>query len=131
LKVLWKDKYLLGVVELDKHHKHIVDLINLIVLFKVSELEVSQLLTQLKELLEYSAYHFSVEERYIEDLDKHFSKFHRLEHKAFLKKVDSFIDKFSKGIDPRTFLELKQFLKYWVLYHIGETDLKIRSLVKV
>lgn len=150
--LIWNKKLVLGIDVIDKQHKHLVDLINQ--LAEATALgQIDQSMSALiGELLAYSVYHFSYEEKlmqqsgynellFTEHQAEHFSFIekmqevrynwqlsveHQAEHLAFIKKMDQARDDALK--DPSTISEeLLDFLVDWFSNHILHTDKRMAS----
>ena len=121
----WDKHFVTGLVEVDKQHHHLVDVIN----------QFGELLTQSKEaafddiekvfgeLAAYAQYHFKEEEQLMDKagVDPRHQEHHRQEHINFLHEVTQMHD----GISPENLDKAKpllKFLVYWLAYHILGSD---------
>jgi hemerythrin-like metal-binding protein len=77
----------------------------------------------LQELIEYTGYHFGTEEKFFDQHGYPETDAHKTIHKKLVDKVLAFKRKFDAGEE---FLsqELLNFLKDWLVNHIGFTDRK-------
>jgi len=119
----WKDEYSVNVVSIDAQHR---------VLFQIAgELHAAMTAGQgkagcskvLNRLVQYTATHFSHEERLMRerrypDFDKH-----KALHDALTKQVLKFEADFNSGQVMLT-VQLLQFLQGWLTNHIRNTDTK-------
>lgn len=118
----WTDECSVGVPILDKHHKKIHSLIG--------ELGNSQLPVYserfhqiLKELLDYSTYHFKYEEDLLDqcgypctDRDKHLK-----EHEDFIEDITEFLLEAVER-NPELPARVLKFLEIWMYHHIMKSD---------
>jgi hemerythrin-like metal-binding domain len=81
----------------------------------------------LDELAAYTVYHFSTEEKYMEQCGYPGLAFHKKEHDTFVGKVESLIQDYQANKLGIT-IELMTFLKDWVSNHIQITDKNILIL---
>ena len=122
--VEWHDGLNLGIREIDDQHKELIAIINQVLkAFKDGENEKSIDLL-LKQLREYTIYHFSSEEKYMEEIDFPDFNGHRQLHLRLKERVKTLQSaRFHKediGID-----EIKSLLSKWLIHHILHEDYKI------
>lgn len=123
--ILWRNDYLLGIDKIDKQHKE---------LFRIAadiyELMKNQLITDkydkilhlISELKDYTIFHFSSEEAYMQSIGyrKFFS--HKVEHDDFIEKINN-VDMDKVDLDHEQYLlEILDFVVNWISKHILETD---------
>jgi hemerythrin len=119
----WNDAFSVGNQQIDEHHKKFFHMINTFhdAMKKGEGDEV--LLTVLKELREYSQYHFKAEESIMKmyaDPD-YFN--HKAEHDDAIQKVNNFFMKYERK-DDNLSIEVLNFLSSWLQNHILKTDRK-------
>lgn len=117
----WNDNYSVNVLELDKHHQRIMQMINSLneaIIHNHSDDIIEQVLDN---LVDYAVYHFGAEEDYFEKFNYPKTDEHVAEHESFIKKISGLkIDYLNhKKIDA---IELLNFLQNWFLHHIQELD---------
>lgn len=126
----WEGRLSVGIKQFDEHHKELIRIISELRESKKNGENHVYLKNLLFELLSYTRYHFTAEERMME---KHnYLKFneHKLEHQKLTAQVEQFLDKYSKGacdLDD----ELFEFLKKWLFEHILETDKKLGEYLQI
>ncbi len=82
----------------------------------------------LKKLAEYTSYHFANEEKYFEQFGYSESESHKSEHNYLLEQVKDFMNAHNEGKDKREgsdrsiTVDLWNFLKEWLSYHIQVSD---------
>ncbi|MFD3157000.1 bacteriohemerythrin [Haloimpatiens sp. FM7330] len=128
----WKDSYSVGVEEINKQHKKLFELGK--ELYELIELDdeydhFDEIMNILDELKDYTHYHFKSEE---DLLTKHGYetlqfKLHRLEHKSFIHKMDSFNEKSIDFEQKDSVLKMLSFIENWISHHILETDMSYKE----
>jgi hemerythrin len=121
----WKDEYTLGIEEIDKQHRRLIELAEQV--YQVLNDpwrtdKYNQILELLGELKDYTIYHFKSEEAYMAEIGykKRFS--HTLEHNAFVEKLNT-VDLTEIDEAQNKYLqELLNLITDWVVNHIMTTD---------
>jgi hemerythrin-like metal-binding protein len=118
----WTKDLELGIPTIDEQHKKLVAMVNSL----HRSLERSDTASAgrvLQELIEYTGYHFGTEEKFFDQHGYPETDAHKTIHKKLVDKVLAFKRKFDAGEE---FLsqELLNFLKDWLINHIGFTDRK-------
>lgn len=122
----WSPDLSVNIVEIDNQHKKLIDLINLLhdsmrmgkgreIMGKV-----------LKDLTEYTVYHFNTEERLFEKHGYTEASRHKREHDDLTKQVMDIKAKFEGGETSIT-IEVMNFLKEWLNNHIRQSDKRYSS----
>jgi hemerythrin-like metal-binding protein len=117
----WNERYSLDNDEIDKQHKNLFLIFNML----VSSVGNANLVgAVVDELVSYSHFHFSVEEQYMmevgySDIDRHID-----EHKYFLQRAVE-LKQDNGNIDDEQCQKLVVFLSEWLLHHIMTEDKKI------
>lgn len=86
----WNSSFLIGIHEIDKHHKHLVALLNQV--YDGHKLEIPQhrLHSIIVELSDYANYHFNCEERWMKDTSYPDFEEHKKEHDIFKCRIIEF-----------------------------------------
>lgn len=122
-KLSWNDSYLLGIPEIDLQHKKLLSLADdmyEIVNGDEDSLKVN-LSKVLKSLTDYTVYHFSNEEEFMNKYGYPSADMHKSMHDNFIAEVTKQI----KSLNTATKTEaerLYKFLASWVLNHIAKSD---------
>lgn len=127
--VLWNEKYNTGIKEIDDQHKILVDILNKLYESFVDRTTNEQMKVVIKEMADYTVYHFGVEEKYFKDFNYKGADEHVAEHETFVRKVIVFQEDLDQGKVSVTF-QLMNFLRTWLIQHINGTDRKYISLFK-
>ncbi|MBF0503584.1 MAG: hemerythrin family protein [Candidatus Omnitrophica bacterium] len=119
----WSQSYSVGIKEIDEQHKKLISLLNVLVSATMGPVEEDGIGKILRELVNYTVYHFNTEEKYMEGFNFPGFEEHRKEHEYFKIKVAEFIEKYDKG-DAKVTVDLLEFLWSWVKEHIRGMDKK-------
>jgi hemerythrin-like metal-binding protein len=121
--VQWdEEKYDVGVKAFNAHHKRLVDIINLLHSTADGSNNLNHISVIYKELIDYTKYHFDVEEKLM--LKYKYDNYHlqKLEHKKFVDSLTKSFEKFKTEFYIVELMELIDFLGDWILDHILNTD---------
>lgn len=121
---------LIGIDEIDNHHKILFDIIYEIyrnIIEKGSNID-----KQLLKLVAYSSRHFKIEEEYLlskcTSENKNYINKHISEHAEFLCNLKNEIEEYIFE-DKNVIIDLALFLNRWIKHHMME-DAKICSIIK-
>ncbi len=119
----WSDEFSVNVKEIDDQHRKLVELINKLHTAMAERKGKEVLGGIIKELMDYTAYHFSTEEKYFEMYNYPEKLAHIQEHNDFVRKVQEF----QKGFEAGKILlsvDIMNFLTDWLRRHILGSDKK-------
>ena len=125
----WKDNYSVGSKSIDNQHKKLIQFINEFydnITIKSNTELISALI---KEMKEYTVFHFNYEEVYLEKLGFPEMEEHKQEHIKFIKKVNDFEARFNSKKIILSY-EITSFLKNWLKHHILIEDMKYSHCIK-
>lgn len=126
----WKDAYSVGVDEIDDQHRNLVEMVNQLY-DHLNEDSSMRLYIEvfLERLVSYVDYHFACEERAMQE--SHFPDYdgHLKIHNALRAQVMEFKQKFVNN-EADVSESLMEFLKDWLLNHIGGMDQKLGAHLK-
>ncbi len=126
--IKWGPQYYIGLKLIDDQHKVLVNLINLTYKY-FGENNRKKLKEVLKELLDYTVYHFGEEEVLFKRFEYEDYDNHKRIHESFIGKIRSFKEEFESG-DATVSFEIIEFLKDWLINHILKTDKQYVPLFK-
>ena len=118
----WDEEYSVGVEEIDEQHKRLFQLLNEFY-DGITEYHTQALEELLNSLVDYTRYHFSTEEEYMEKFDYPDTGAHKDEHAIFTRKISDVKERLSEGT-LRISFEITDFLKAWISDHLLVTDKK-------
>ena len=117
---VWTPELSVGVTEMDNQHKKLIDIINrLHDAMKVGKGK-DVLSGLLKEMEAYTQFHFTAEEKYMQQFSYSGLVSQKKEHQAFIDKVKVFITDFNNG--KMIGIDTMDFLKNWLSKHIQGID---------
>ncbi len=112
---------------IDDQHKRILDYINEIV--EISDHTDKDRIKQiLDNIIDYTQSHFTFEESLQEEADYKYRVPHKRVHDLFIKKIESYRDRFQMGHSIEA--ELHEVLSKWLINHIQHDDADYVGAVK-
>lgn len=117
----WKEKYALGIHEIDAQHQSLVNLINKLFAAMQSGAGRDLLEETLAGLIDYTQRHFMTEEMLMSNYDYPELDLHKQEHWKFCEEITSFQEEFQTG-NTGLSIQLITFLRNWLDDHICRTD---------
>ena len=127
--VQWTSNMDLGVADMDKQHRLLVDYINELYNAMKNNSDAQNLLDILHKLRNYTSTHFRDEEKHFVHTDYPSTKEHLQIHKEFEAKVNQVEQGIKQGTITLS-MDLLSFLKEWLVQHIMGTDAEYVSYVK-
>ena len=122
----WSQNLSVNIAEIDTQHKRLVDLINHLHDSMKGGKGKEAMGKILKDLTDYTVYHFSTEEKLFEKYGYPESARHKKEHEDLTKQVLDIGRKYNAG-DMILTMDLMNFLKEWLNNHIMQVDKKYSS----
>ncbi len=119
----WRGSFNTNIVEIDDQHKKLVALINELYKAYIEKQQKKIIEKVIDELINYTVYHFEIEENYFKQFEYENTEEHIKEHQEFVKSVESFKHKFGKNERVLT-TEMLLFLQKWITGHILGSDMK-------
>ncbi|MDR0582746.1 MAG: bacteriohemerythrin [Treponema sp.] len=121
--VEWDDRYSVGIQLIDDQHKKLIDLTNTLYkgCLEGDQTAGSNFMEAIHGTVAYVKYHFSAEEKMLENIKYPGIMEHKREHESFVKKILEEVESFQNGkkFVPNVFV---RFLKDWILTHIAVED---------
>lgn len=117
----WNNSYSVNVKEIDDQHKKLIDLINKLYDEMKNGHGKEALSGVLKELVDYTKYHFQAEEKLLSKYNFPNFAAHKKEHEELTKKVEEINEKIASGKMVISSSVLT-FLKDWLNNHILVED---------
>ena len=119
--IQWNEEMSVHNEEIDAQHKKLIFILNNLQV-AVAERQNREVLSKIiEELLDYTQYHFSTEEKHLHLLEPKLAVKHKQEHDYFVGKIKEFKDGYKSG---RLLLSLDvlDFLNDWLVNHIMGID---------
>lgn len=120
-KLVWDEKYSVGVELIDNQHKRMFETINQLVSVVTDKPTPEKLAPMLKALLEYKQFHFATEEKYFRDFNYEGAEEHIKAHALFAEKLAMIQEQNKDNMTVMTY-ELLDFLEDWLLDHLMTVD---------
>lgn len=117
----WSDNLSVNVKEIDNQHKQLIAMINELDEAMRNRKGRDILGKIITNMINYTAHHFSTEEKYFAQYGYPATEEHMKEHRAFVDKVNDFNNKFDKARIGLT-TDVINFLSDWLKRHIQGTD---------
>jgi hemerythrin len=117
----WSDKFAVNILEIDAQHKRLIELINMLYDAMKQGKGKDVLGKVLADLVTYTVYHFSTEEKLFQKFGYPEYEVHKKEHDNLTLKAKDLKEKFNQGKTMIT-IEVMNFLKDWLNNHILNSD---------
>jgi hemerythrin len=126
--LIWKEEYSVGIESIDKDHKKLLQLINRLQTSSIYQTGEAFDQEALKELIEYTKFHFAREEKMMEENGYPEFAAHKQQHinmtDQVVKKIKDYEADQEKTID-----DLLEYLQKWLINHINGTDKKYSAFL--
>lgn len=130
----WSDTYVSGIPEIDRQHKILVDLLNVVCESQTSDLSLELRERIIVDLINCSMHHFETEERHmlrfgydepeIEEATRH------LEHQQLFQMLTATVNAAPKYGERAPLDKLARFLRDWLENHLLNTDFRLRAFLR-
>jgi hemerythrin len=132
---MWKEKYKIGIPQIDKQHKELFDRVEQFLTALRKEGDWQEKLPEIKKTLlfmqNYVVVHFDAEEVYQKKIGYPDLQQHHLIHKEFTDYVMQCAHDFEKeGYPEQSVQKFAGKLLAWLINHVVATDLKMSDYVK-
>ena len=127
--ITWSERYAVHIAEIDQQHRKLISLLNQLDDAMTEGKGTSVLGAVLAELVEYTLYHFSTEERLFERHSYPGAADHKKEHGDFTARVRKLKQDFDGGNWMLT-IDVLKVLTTWLNNHILGTDKKYEPFLK-
>lgn len=121
----WSDDMSVGISLLDDDHKILVSLLNRAYICRLDKKQSDKIIAILKELADYTIYHFTREEAIMVACDFPNLDNHRDEHARLAKQVNYYVEKAKSNFETDFVDEVFDFLRNWFIDHIVRMDKQI------
>jgi hemerythrin-like metal-binding protein len=125
----WDEKYSVGIQLIDKQHMKIVELINELV-ENIRDSREDYIINEvLKDLTEYSSYHFTLEEKLLQKYSYEDKHDHEIKHREFTEKINSL--RIEQNVRAKEVpWQTLDYLENWFHIHELKTDLEFYQYLK-
>lgn len=125
----WTEKNEVGIRQVDEQHRELFALLNRLHAATVEGQEQSMLVGILNELVDYTVYHFDVEEGLMTKHEYPDYDAHKAEHDKLTTQAVDLQRQFQDGSATISF-ELLDFLHDWLMDHTMDTDRKMGAFMQ-
>lgn len=123
--ISWIDEYSVGVDLFDEDHKKLIGFINELNKCLECTLDIDEIKKVIGALVDYSFYHFRNEESLMQEHAYPDYHEHKKEHNDLIIKIKNFRKKMEQK-DPGIAMELKAFVRTWLIHHVLNIDMKYK-----
>lgn len=127
----WKREFETGIVLIDKQHRKLVDLINNLSHAYNNKHEREVLRETILKLVEYTKFHFSFEEKHMQQSNYLRLEDHSAMHKIFINEMISILNKLKVRNYENLTIDILEFLKKWLVEHILVQDKNYGKFYKI
>lgn len=114
---------------LDNQHKKWIDLFNRLYQAYINKSDSKSIQMVLKELVDYTIWHFDFENRMMEKYNFQNYSEHKVQHDDILEEVKVIYNKLESS-EEMSMVNILEFLKKWLVNHILKTDLVLGRYLK-
>lgn len=122
--IKWDDSLSVGVAPFDDHHKHLVELLNKTYNACKCNDKENELAAIVNELIDYTRYHLTAEEEFMEKNSYPEFRLHKIEHDSFSEKLDVIQREIHEAQKNPSIalIDLAILLGNWLSNHILKVD---------
>jgi len=120
----WKDEYSVGVSRFDNHHKKLFDIANQLHDMMKSGKGADVIEVTLRELVDYTKYHLSEEEKALERIGYSGIAAHKRAHAIFTEELNKAVEEIEKGRAQFVVVKVSKTVIDWLIDHIFGIDKK-------
>ena len=117
----WSESLSVGVEQIDRQHKWLVKILNTLHDAMLRGSHKRDLDRVISDLMSYTRYHFSFEEKLMVIAAYPGLQDHRKEHQALVAELEGYSVQLCNG-QTLVSIKLLGFLKHWLAHHITEVD---------
>lgn len=123
----WRENFSTNVEEIDNQHKKLFEIGAR--LYEVASINdecdrYDEIMAILDELTDYTVYHFSYEEKLLQDQNYPDYDVHKIEHDFFIKKLRRLEAGDHENNQSESLMKMVTFVADWISSHILKTDLQ-------
>jgi hemerythrin-like metal-binding protein len=129
--ISWNSDWDIGHSEIDEHHHKLVEMIQWLFGAIITTQGEAYVKDILKDLIDYTKYHFKREEEVFEEHGFDQLADHKVLHHDLIKQVQNVSeDIIAEGATEEISEEVYHFLKHWLADHIIKEDLKFKTFLE-
>ncbi len=125
----WDEKYSVGDADLDGDHKKLFEILSTLHDAMTQGKGRTVVKDTVDELIKYTHYHFSREEKKLAEAGYHGLAGQQKAHAEFLSKAEDFKKKINEGKEQHITVNVSNMLVDWLKNHIGAMDSGYKSVI--
>lgn len=127
--IRWNDEFSVGVLEMDKQHLKLIDMINRLIKEQKVLTDAATVSEMLTEMTDYALEHFRAEEFLLSEYGYEEKDKQTRQHQEFIVKTQSFYSATDIGANILS-KALLDYLSDWMVNHILEEDMKYKAFFR-
>ncbi len=128
-RIQWSTDFEIGHKVVDLQHKKLVEMVNALGASVGQDTANASMATVLKELVDYTKYHFQTEEQLMREIGYPELEQHIEKHKRLVSEVVQILSDLKED-RPVTITNLLNFLSHWLVDHILAEDTRIGKYLR-
>lgn len=128
-EIIWNDSLQVGITEIDAQHERLITMINELYYAYMNGVEQDVLSKVITGVSDYTAYHFSTEERLMEEYGYPHAEEHIAQHREFTRRSIDFLMAHVEGKEELS-AEVIDYLTDWWMGHINDVDRRLAHALK-
>ena len=119
--IKWEDRFSVGNSSIDAQHKRLFDILNSIAQNVHSSVDSDSITNLLNQLSSYASYHFTCEQKRMQEIGYPDYLSHLEQHRQYIKKVFQLTND-AMDVKQSVPQEMFDFLQTWLLNHVLKSD---------
>lgn len=125
----WTDDFSVGIEEMDKQHKKLIDMINRLIVEQKEITDAETIAELLSDMTDYAEDHFRAEEYLMAEYGYELKDLQQKQHEAFITTTEEFYG--ASGIGENILSRaLLDYLRSWLMRHILIEDMKYKDFFR-
>ena len=130
VKIEWDDSFSVGIPLIDEQHKMLIQRLQALVHAIETYQSVNEIVKTLDFLIEYTNFHFSTEEKHMNETQYPGVKYHHTQHEEFKVTLRDLTVDFEEDGATRALAEsVNTFLMNWLVTHIKSVDVQFGTFL--
>ena len=131
IKIEWDDSLSVGIRLIDEQHKMLIQRLQALIHAIETYQSVNEIVKTLDFLIEYTNYHFSTEEKHMNETKYPGLKYHQTQHEEFKATLRNLTVDFEEDGATRALAEyVNTFLMNWLVKHIKAVDVQFGTFLR-
>jgi hemerythrin len=130
VKIAWDDSLSVGIRLIDEQHKMLIQRLQALLHAIETYQSVNEIVKTLDFLIEYTNFHFSTEEKHMNETKYPGLKYHQTQHEEFKATLRNLTVDFEEDGATRALAEsVNTFLMNWLVKHIKAVDVQFGTFL--